>query len=37
VKNQEAHHARKDFKKEYIKLLREQQVEFDETRLFEEE
>jgi REP element-mobilizing transposase RayT len=37
VKNQEAHHARKNFKKEYIKLLREQQVEFDETRLFEED
>jgi hypothetical protein len=37
VMNQEAHHARKNFKKEYIKLLREQQVEFEIERLFEEE
>jgi REP element-mobilizing transposase RayT len=37
VKNQEAHHARKNFKKEYVQLLREQEVEFEEGRLFEEE
>jgi hypothetical protein len=37
VKNQEAHHARKNFKREYVRLLREQEVEFDEVRLFEEE
>jgi hypothetical protein len=35
--NQEAHHARKNFKREYVRLLREQEVEFDEARLFEEE
>jgi REP element-mobilizing transposase RayT len=37
VMNQEAHHARKNFKKEYVQLLREQEVEFEEGRLFEEE
>jgi hypothetical protein len=35
--NQEVHHARKNFKKEYVQLLRKQEVEFDEARLFEEE
>jgi hypothetical protein len=35
--NQEAHHARKNFKKEYVQLLREQQVEFEEAYLFEDE
>jgi hypothetical protein len=37
VKNQEAHHARKNFEKEYIQMLKQQQVRFDEKFLFEGE
>ena len=33
VKNQESHHKEKDFRQEYIKLLREQGVKFDERYL----
>ena len=33
VKNQEVHHARKSFRDEYIKLLEEHGVEFDEKYL----
>ncbi len=33
VKNQKAHHKKKSFKEEYIELLREHKIEFDEKYL----
>jgi REP element-mobilizing transposase RayT len=33
VQNQEAHHAKKSFREEYIELLKEHEVEFDEKYL----
>ncbi len=33
VKNQEVHHSSKSFKEEYIELLKEHQIEFDEKYL----
>jgi len=34
IKNQEEHHSHQSFRKEYIKLLEEHQVEYDEKYLF---
>ena len=36
IENQEIHHAKKSFKKEYEKLLKDFDVEYDEQYLFEE-
>ncbi len=36
VKNQETHHAKKVFLKEYLELLKEFQVEYDSQYIFEE-
>jgi hypothetical protein len=33
VKNQEAHHGQKDFREEYIELLNEHEIAFDEKYL----
>ncbi len=35
IKNQEIHHARKTFRKEYLGYLKENEVDFDEKFLFE--
>jgi len=36
VKNQEAHHQKQSFKDEYLELLKEFEVEYDEHYLFED-
>ncbi|MCB0546268.1 MAG: IS200/IS605 family transposase [Phaeodactylibacter sp.] len=35
IRNQKAHHARKSFKKEYLRLLRAFEIEFEEEYLFD--
>ena len=36
ILNQEAHHAKKSFREEYLEMLRKNEVEFDERFIFED-
>lgn len=36
IQNQEEHHRKKNFRREYIKLLKEHQIEYDERYIFQD-